>query len=357
MRTNFALGKTVISFLFLILVSFEVMSQKELAQFLVSGKSDANKLSGYYLKPFLKSYGNNMNNGWYSTAEPLKLGRFNISIGGVVSSIPGDEQSFVLNPSEYGVLKTTGNNSLTLPTIFGENTSPNGVNVEYSNSMGSISYPLKVPAGTGYPYSPLPIVQLNVGLIKGTEVMLRYFPSLNYNGYKNNYLGIGLKHDIKQWIPVINKLPFDMSIAGAYTNAELEVVGGPFLSAETGVSNPNPMDISGQLLSYKSNAWNASLLISKKLPVLTIFGGFIYSSSKTNFDLKGNYPITVISNLGQKEIAYLSDPLNLEGNNNQIGLNAGIRVKILFMAIVAEGVFSPNGYSSANARLQFGLFN
>ncbi len=355
MKTHLIFGK--ISFLFLLLIAFTANSQKEIAQFLVAGKSDANKLSGYYLSPFLKSFGNNMNNGWYSTAEPLKLGRFNISIGGVVSFIPENEQSFILDPSEFSVVKTNGNAPVTLPTIFGENAHPSGVNVQYSNSLGSITYPLNVPAGTGYPYSPFPIAQLNVGLIKGTEVMVRFFPSVDYEGYKNNYFGFGLKHDIKQWIPYISKLPFDMSIAGAYTNSKLEVVGGPFLKAEAGVSDPNPMDISGQLLSYSSNAWNASLLISKKLPVLTIFGGMIYSSSKTNFDLKGNYPITVINNLAQKEIAYLSDPLALEGNNNQFGINAGLRIKLLFMAIVAEGVYSPNGYSSANARLQFGLFN
>ncbi len=357
MKANLTLGKIGISLLLLTLLSFEAKSQKEITQFLVSGKSDANKLSGYYLQPFLKSFGNNLNNGWYSTAEPLKLGRFNISIGGTVSFIPSDEQSFLLDPSEYNVLKTTSNSTMILPTMFGENTSPTGVNVTYSNSFGSITYPLKVPSGMGYPYSPLPIAQLNVGLIKGTEVMIKYFPAVDYKGYKSNYIGFGLKHNIKQWISAINKLPFDMSIAGAFTNAELDVVGGPFLSAEQGVNNPNPKDISGQLLSYKSNAWNVALLVSKKLPILTVFGGFIYSSSKTNFDLKGNYPITVINDLAQKEIAYINDPISLEGNNNQFGINAGLRIKLLFMAIVAEGVYSPNGYSSANARLQFGLFN
>lgn len=356
MKTKLTFSVMIFTLL-LFFISFEVKSQKELAQFLVSGKSDANKLSNYYLQPFLKSFGNNMNNGWYSTAEPLKLGRFNISIGGTVSIIPSNERSFILDPNEHEVLKTVNNSSMNLPTIFGENESPSGVNVYYSNSLGSISYPLDVPSGTGYPYSPLPIVQLNLGLIKGTEVMLRYFPSVDYKGYKNNYIGFGIKHDIKQWIPVISKLPFDMSIAGAYTNAELEVIGGPFLKAEAGVNDPNPMDLSNQLINYKSNAWNAALLISKKLPVLTVFGGFIYSTSKTNFDLKGNYPITVINNLAQKEIAYLSDPISLEGTNNQIGINAGLRIKLLFMAIVTEGVYSPNGYSSVNARLQFGLFN
>ena len=99
------------------------------------------------------------------------------------------------------------------------------------------------------------------------------------------------------------------------------------------------------------------MVISKKLPILTVFGGLRLSHSKTNLDLTGNYPITIYNSSGIKTIYNFLDPVSLEGSGTQFGLNAGLRVKLGFIAICAEGTFVPGGYSSATAGLAFGFFN
>lgn len=345
---------------FTVLISNSLFAQKDMVQFLAAGKEDANKFANYYAKPFLNTFGNNMNNLWYSTAAPLKTGRFTITIGSTGSLIPADEQSFVINPAEYTTISTTGNLPVTAPTMFGEKTSPGGVYAKYNAGASSITFPLNIPEGSGVNISPLPVAQFSIGLIKGTELMVRAFPKIEVKGYKAGYVGFGLKHDIKQWIPFMSKLPFDLSVIGAYTSASLDIVGGDFLSPETGVSNPNAMDYTTQELNFSSSAWNANLIISKKLPVLTVFGGLRLSSSKTNLDLMGNYPITILSNPlnpTSKVITHIVDPFKLEGSGTQFGINAGLRIKLAFIAILAEGTYVPGGYSSVSAGLNFGIFN
>lgn len=357
-KNNYFLKITAL--LFVVILSNHAFSQKDMVQFLAAGKTDANKFAAYYTQPFLNTFGNNMNNGWYSTAQPLKLGRFTITIGTTGSFIPKDEQSFVINPAEYTTISTTGNQPVTAPTMFGEKVSPTGVFAKYNDGTSALSFPLNIPEGSGVNISPLPIVQFSLGLVKGTEVMVRGFPKFEIEGYKAGYIGIGVKHDIKQWIPFMSKLPFDLSVIGAYTSAGLDIVGGNFLEPEVNVANPNKMDYTTQELNFKSDAWNLNLIISKKLPVLTVFGGLRLSGSKTNVDLMGNYPVTILSNptvASSKVISHVIDPIHLEGSGTQFGINAGLRIKLGFMAIITEGTFVPGGYSSASAGLNFGFFN
>ena len=334
-----------------------VFAQKNMVQFLAAGKQDANKLISSYVSPFLNTFGNNLNNGWYNTADPLKLGRFCFTLGTTVSFVPSAERNFTIDPADYNMIGTPSNQPVENPTMFGKNKTGQVIDVVYKDVPGSPKIPLKLPSGSGISFSPLPVAQLSVGLIKGTELMARIFPKINVGGYKLGYFGLGLKHSIKQWIPVIKKAPFDLSFIAAYTKASFELTKGPFLSPESGVLDTINANYSEQAIKFGSNAWNANLIISKKFTVLTVFGGFRLSHSKTNLDLTGNYPITIYNNSGTKTICNLLDPVSLEGSGTQFGLNAGLRVKLGFIAICAEGTFVPGGYSSATAGLALGFFN
>ena len=343
---------------FTVFYTSTLFAQKDMVQFLAAGESAANTLSGYYIAPFLNTFGNNMNNGWYSTAEPLKSGRFTITIGATGSFIPKDEQTFMIDPAEYGgIIATTGNKPVEAQTMFGEKTSPTGIYAKYNSGASSILFPFNIPEGSGVNISPLPIAQFSIGIIKGTEIMLRGFPKFEIKGYKAGYLGIGIKHDIKQWIPVMSKMPFHLSFLGAYTSAGLDIVGGEFLTPETGVNNPNAMDYKTQQLNFSSSGWTANILISREFAVFTAFGGIGISSSKTKLDLKGNYPITILNTSMNKEIGHLVDPISLEGSKTQFGITGGFRLKFGIFAFFAEGLLSPGGYNSVSAGMNFGVFN
>ncbi|NTW31482.1 MAG: hypothetical protein HGB12_02460 [Bacteroidetes bacterium] len=351
--------KKITNFLLLFFFTgiISVVAQKNMVQFLTAGKEDAGKLINGYISPFLNTFGNNLNNGWYNSAQPLKLGRFCFTLGATASFVPSADRNFTINPSDYSTISTLNNQPVSTPTMFGANKSGGTVNVGYNTSAGSLSTPLDLPKGTGIGISPLPIAQLSIGLVKGTEVMGRFFPKLNISGKKIGFWGVGIKHSIKQWIPVINKAPFDLSFIGAYTNASIDLTNGPFLNPQSGIADSTNADFSNQAIGFKSNAWNANIIISKTFTVLTVYGGFRLSHSKTNLDFTGNYPITVYNNSGIKKIANLVDPISLEGKTTQFGINAGFRIKFAFMAICADGTWVPNGYSSATLGLAIGFFN
>ena len=236
LKTINKVGKKLTNFLLLFFFTgiVPVFAQKNMVQFLAAGKEDASKLVDGYISPFLNTFGNNLNNGWYNTAQPLKLGRFCITIGATASFVPPDKQSFTIDPADYSVISTQNNQPVSTPTILG-NRSAGTVDINYNTRVGNLIIPLDMPKGTGIHFSALPVAQVSLGLIKETEVMVRMFPQFNLSGKKIGYFGVGLKHSIKQWIPVIKKAPFDLSFIAAYTKASIELANGPFLSPESGV--------------------------------------------------------------------------------------------------------------------------
>ncbi|NVN95804.1 MAG: hypothetical protein HXX18_11030 [Bacteroidetes bacterium] len=351
--------KKIVLGIILLLGINNIKAQSDMVELLAVGKLEANHLIGNYASPFLETFGNNLNNGWYTTAAPLKTGRFTLTIGGTASFVPKDKQSFLINPAEYTHIKNLANDntSITAPTVFGDKTPITDLFAYYDNGNGSIlkkRIPLK---GTGFNFSPLPVVQMSVGLLKGTEVMIRIIPKLDLGDYKANYFGVGLKHDIKQWIPFMSKLPFDLSFIGAFTNANLDMKGNNFLQVEASINNPMGDIFNNQTISFSSSAWNANLAISKKFSVLTLVGSIRLSHYKTTLDLKGNYPITTLDSDGVKTITNIVDPIGIESSATNIGFNGGLRIKLGFIALFAEGSFVPSGYSSATAGLNIGFFN
>ena len=52
----------------------------------------------------------------------------------------------------------------------------------------------------------MPVLQAGVGLIKNTEIDVRFLPELDLKGLSTGFFGIGVKHDILQWLPIVDKI-------------------------------------------------------------------------------------------------------------------------------------------------------
>ena len=75
-----------------------------------------------------------------------------------------------------------------------------------------------MPKGTGLPITLLPMAQVGIGFIKGTEFMFRYAPPINYGKSGTMDLwGVGFKHSLLQYIPGAKLLPMDVSVMFGYT--------------------------------------------------------------------------------------------------------------------------------------------
>jgi hypothetical protein len=138
---------------------------------------------------------------------------------------------------------------------------------------------LDLKGETGYNKVPVPMVHLGFGLPKGTDIKFRYIPTLNAGDDATvKMIGVGVMHDIKQWIPGIKLMPFDLSAFVGFTKFELQ-------NQLDATAHPDQKGI------FTMNATTVQAVIGKKFSVITFYGGVGYNIAKSNIALKGNYDI------------------------------------------------------------------
>ncbi|HPT03891.1 MAG TPA: hypothetical protein PLG86_02010, partial [Bacteroidales bacterium] len=99
---------------------------------------------------------------------------------------------------------------------------------------------------------------------------------------------------------------------------------------------------------------------SKKLSVITLFGGLHLSGSKSSLAMDGAYPIIAYKQTGytyEKVIDHVIKPIDLDVTKTQFGINAGFRLKLAIVSLTLSGNYAPGGYSSATFALGLGYFN
>ena len=269
---------------------------------------DGKSLIEAYVSPLGYSLGAALNNGWYNTAKPHKLGGFDVTITANIVMIPEESKSF--NISESNGNTFSGGET---PTILGDG---DGSQVTY---LGVTS---PMPKGLNIPVIPLPMLQAGVGLIKGTELDFRYMPELDIGSAGNvGLFGVGLKHDILQWLPIVDKIPIDLSIQAGYTKLNSEIA----LIDPTATIDPQAnLDVS---------ATTVNLILSKKLLMFTPYLGVGYNSTKTTFNVEGDYNIAGLA-------IDMSDLTKIDFENKGFRANIGFRFNITVLALQANYTFS-----------------
>ena len=275
---------------------------------------DGKSLIEAYIGPLGISLGSALNNGWYNTAKPHSLGGFDITITANIVMVPTDAKTFNISKSNEGAF--SGGET---PTILG---SGGGADVTYSADSPEQAGDA-MPKGFNIPVIPLPMLQAGVGLIKGTELDFRYMPELKIGSAgKIGLFGIGLKHDILQWAPIVDKIPIDLSIQAGYTKLSSEIV----LMDPSGSTKPQA--------NLGISATTVNLILSKKLLMFTPYLGLGYNSTKTTFNVDGDYNIAGLA----IKVSDLTK-IDFESNNN-FRANIGFRFNIAVMALQANYTFA-----------------
>lgn len=354
------LGRIAIAAFAFIVVTNQAFAQPDPSSLVKAGSADASKLVDAYMSPLIKGFGAGLNGGWYNTAKTHGLGRFDVTFHLNAVLVPDEDLTFNAANLGFTKLKLANPANNIAQTIAGSDNVSAATNPEYvlEETFGGSSVEVarfQSPAGMGLPYSGAPTVQASIGLIKNTEIMFRYMPTiaLPQNLGEAGLVGFGLKHDIKQWIPVVDKLPFDLSAYFGYTKFDyttplsLAAESAPVYSGNT---NTNYSD---QAMNMTTKATTFGLLLSKKVALLTVYSGLNYQSSTTEIALNGNYPITVIEdqignpNFGNKAVNNITDPIkfDVEGANGFTG-TLGARLKLLVLTLNGAYTFGQYPYAS-----------
>lgn len=292
----------------------EITPLEELTSLLEIPINDAIIVMEGYIEPLGKSIGLGLNSGWYNTGKPHRFPGFDINFGVSIMTFPDIAKTF---SAELSSGKTEE-----LSTIIGPEASDT---ISYS-LLGLSQYNILAPPGINIKHLGIPYLQGSIGLIYDTEILFRYFPPITYNNMTANYWGIGIKHDIKQHIPVLQainqsyRLPFDLSILTAYSHFK-----SSYENNEDG------------FVDFDIQAFNCNIILSKKFSVLTTYAGFGYQHSIANLLFGGmwDYRDQDLSIITQE------NPINLSiGGVNGLKANIGARIKLLLFTIHADYTFA-----------------
>lgn len=312
----------------LILISVPFLGKtQDLSTFLEAG-DDANQLFQDYLEPAFLGFGYGINSGWYNTAKPHKLLGFDITPTITLAKVPSKANFFTINDGEFlrvdpdGPTDSQGNLLRSSPTFLGPNLSADNLPRLLFEDADGNEFSISAPTGLGMeeklPFNAVPsaMIQLGIGLVKGTELKVRIIPKIEEDDFAFEMFGLGIMHDLKQWVPGFKQLPIDVS----------GFVGWNRMTAQYFL---DPEDAPTQIAQFTTNGFTLQGLVSKKIAFLTVFGGVGIASTGTTFDLLGEYELNSDTEL-------LENPISFKYTSAGPRMNVGFRMKLLILTIHAD---------------------
>ncbi len=324
--------KTAIIYLFTILSFTGAFAQDDLGDLIKGSVADANILLEGYVGPAMRTLGSGLNQGWYNTAKPHQKFGVDLTISTSLMYVPSSDMHYLVdnNKLEKIILKeydnqtiyprgsTIGPTSANVPTIFGPDKNPTyELDGEPFDGPGGLDLKDAIKLANAL---PVPMYQVGLGLPKGFDLKVRFAPTINWKseGLKFNLLGIGVMHDVGQYLPVVKALPVDISMFVGYTKMEVE------------------KDLTGTVVGQNQkgslvfNATTVQALVSKKISVLTLYGGLGYNFSNSNIAMEGTYDM---DDDGTPET---SNPVNLDFSSSGFRATGGLRLKFAVFTLHAD---------------------
>jgi hypothetical protein len=308
-----------IIYIFIIYLNFSYTTKAQdlITDFLTGPINDSRLLIEGYMAPFGEWLGTGLNTGWYNTAKPHQFPGFDVTGGIHFITPPNQAKQFEPNLEKLIVNSADG----LLPTFIGQT---ENTEISYLNPLTNEEEVLfNAPGGINWDNAiPMPYVQGSIGLIKKTEILFRIAPRVKVQDLKMGYFGIGFKHNIKQWIPVIKALPFDLSYTGGFSKLNSNLLFNP-----------------GQELQFNIKAFNSNIILSKKILGFTPYVGVGYEYSQSKLSLNGEYTILDWNGyeITEGQSFTISDPINTSfGGVNGFKANFGARLKLFLFTFHVE---------------------
>ncbi|HLR76708.1 MAG TPA: DUF6588 family protein [Balneolaceae bacterium] len=321
----------------------------DIGKLIRAGKEDAETMAKAYLSPLSTGVGAGLNDGWTTSASAHKTLGFSIQIKGSLAFIPELDQSFDLSKLTLNKVHAADPSETVSPTIGGADKVGPEIIVE---DDGREVARFNLPQGIGFHFVPAPMLQASVGLIKKTDVILRYVPKVKMGDFGNFQMkGIGLQHELTQWLPAEAVFPVDISVMAAYSRTDLSAQLN--IKPKEGAA-PDPSysgSYDNQQAAISFDTFTAKLIVGKDLPFISIYGAAGYQTSTMEAALTGDYPVPATVN-GKTQTTTLSDPFGYkQTGNNKLSLTGGLKFKLAFFNIY--GSYTLAKYPTANAGIGF----
>ncbi|MBI5464218.1 MAG: hypothetical protein HY966_04615 [Ignavibacteriales bacterium] len=274
----------------------------------------SSKAAQDYISPMLAGWGASLNTGLFYSADLHDLLGFDVGVKlGLTQMVDEDKTFKVTLPvvtSWTGFTPNFSNREYVTNSAVGK-TDSTIIPINQSGTSTNLgSYVL--PGGFDLPAIAFPVAQINVGLPLGLEAMVRFIPTIDAGSAgKFGLMGFGARYDVDQWLPFF---PIDIAVH--------------FMTQKLSFKNKNDKDI------FSATATAYGIEVSKRLLILTVYGGFQLESSSFNVaDFTGTQVVNGVS-------SRVTVPgFTVEGKNKSSAL-VGVRLLLLIINVHAEYHFA-----------------
>lgn len=309
--------------------------------FIKAGPEDAEALAKAYLEPYPTGIGGTLNTGWVHSASTHKLLGFDLQIRGGLAIVPTTDREF--NVENLNLTKVTIDSGEPPISPTGAGIDKKGPRIEVQDDGRTVTW-FELPQGSGFNYVPAPMIQGTIGLIKNTDLTIRFIPEIQMGDYIDfNMRGAGIKHSVNQWLPGGQQLPIDISVFAGINHVDIT---GHF---DMDPPEPDPTtNYDNQRVYIDVNTFAAKIIVGKNFNLISLYGGLGYETSSMDLSVTGNYPVPVTGPGGTTVTEPLTDPFSYsENGKNKYSASAGITLKLSVIRILGE--FTLAKYPIANA--------
>ncbi|MFK5974318.1 MAG: hypothetical protein QM485_13685 [Flavobacteriaceae bacterium] len=328
-------------FLLTALYSLFGSAQSNINEVLAAGLNDAERFTNDYFSPVSEGVMYGISSGWYNTADAKPLGGFEISVIANMSSFKNkaDKKAFEFNTADYQNFQlVAGGTTQMVSTALGD---IEGVEVFIEGSGGEDRIDFELPTGLASEninFIPTAYLQASLGLIKGTEIKVRFLPKINTDDVSVGLYGVGIQHDFTKHLPAGKILPIAISAVIGYTH----------LSATYDFANTSIIGGADQKIDVKMNTWVFQAVVSTKLPIINFYGGVGYLTGKSTTDVLGAY----IVESGPFQQTY-TDPFSVKKDASGVTANIGAKLKLGFFRLHAD--YTLAAFNTLSVGINFGF--
>lgn len=338
----------------LILIACVQLTKAQELESILLAAEDASLLTENYLNPGMEGLMYSMNGGWATTAKVHKKFGFDLIIGFNASLVPDENQAFTFTPSDYTFVSLP-NGETELQTVMSENDGETIIDISIPVGDGTFKVAsFDMPGGIAkdLPVNavPAPTVQVGFGLPFKTDIKARFVPNLNFDDdLETSLIGFGLQHDLTQYLGPIDKLPFSLSILGAFTNMKV-------IYAINDESVTDDVEVNNGEAEFKMNTWTIQAFASLDFKIITLYGSVGYNNGKTTAKMKGDYTLTYdVEDSSGNQIGTIdetiSNPINLDFEANGMRATIGTRLNLSIFKIFAD--YTIQNYNTATVGIAF----
>ena len=212
--------------------------------------------------------------GWFSSASTLNKWKFEVSLHGNGLFIPSGKKNQLSSNRDFSILRFRGSDNALLPTVYGGDT-----DAVFEGTVFGQQFSFDAIDGLDKGMLIHPYPQVTVGLPYGTELAVRYLPSVIVNDVGFSTYGAGVKHNFSQYLERrFDPEDFQFAAAATYSNFKVDY-------AFTQLSIPSLMDLNR--IDVDADLWLFQVLGSKLYDSFEVFGGLGVTLSQFEYKMGG----------------------------------------------------------------------